>query len=436
MPKKLYYSDVYDFFLENECELLSKTYINNKSSLTYIASCGHKRTSTLDHIKRLEQFKCEKCTVIENKYFGYGIGMHPKTFEKTVKIMERLYDRTYKYRDDFLPENYDQTFTCWDCKKIKNRRLFPYRKQYKYNKEKRCKQCNIKNHQKRRDNHTHKQVIQTIITTSKASAKKRSKNGGRKECGIHKITIEDIEELYEIQEGKCALSGQELSFTYNDLNIISIDRIDSDKGYTKDNIQLTTSIVNQAKSNLSDEVFQEMCINVAENAGVSIPDEYKDSERKELYNAITKLEETVAEEREQYEIEQELYIKEIAELKKQISSLKEPEPEPKKRRPVIRLTKSKKVDKPSPPPIPKETTTTKLPDNLCIDCSEPILKESTRCNPCSNKFRFLQNKEGRPTYEQIMMDKAELKSFTALGKKYGKSDNAVRKWIKLYEKYM
>lgn len=43
MPPKLDYCVVYDFFLENKCELFSKEYINNKSPITYIASCGHER---------------------------------------------------------------------------------------------------------------------------------------------------------------------------------------------------------------------------------------------------------------------------------------------------------------------------------------------------------------------------------------------------------
>lgn len=96
---------------------------------------------------------------------------------------------------------------------------------------------------------------------------------------------------------------------------------------------------------------------------------------------------------------------EINKLKEQLNQLKpesdETLSEAPKKRPFIRL---KKVT--NPPPIPK----TSLPesDNLCIDCSEPILPESIRCNPCNNKHRFLQNKEGRPTYEQILKDKAEL----------------------------
>lgn len=135
---------------------------------------------------------------------------------------------------------------------------------------------------------------------------------GREECGIHEITVKDIEELYEEQDGKCALSGQELSFTYTDNNIISIDRIDSDKGYTKDNIQLTTFIVNQAKSNLFLEEFQEMCINVAKNAGIFIPD--KSHSKEKIYEIISELEDMIIEEHKKYRTIRDLYEKKIKKL--------------------------------------------------------------------------------------------------------------------------
>jgi hypothetical protein len=43
-----------------------------------------------------------------------------------------------------------------------------------------------------------------------------------------------------------------------------------------------------------------------------------------------------------------------------------------------------------------------------------------------------RRKVARPSYEQLMADRAEM-SFLAIGRKYGVSDNAVRKWIRLYE---
>jgi transposase-like protein len=43
-----------------------------------------------------------------------------------------------------------------------------------------------------------------------------------------------------------------------------------------------------------------------------------------------------------------------------------------------------------------------------------------------------RRKVPRPPYEQLLKDVASM-SFVAIGRKYGVSDNAVRKWIRWYE---
>jgi uncharacterized protein YjcR len=43
-----------------------------------------------------------------------------------------------------------------------------------------------------------------------------------------------------------------------------------------------------------------------------------------------------------------------------------------------------------------------------------------------------RRKVQRPSYEQLLAD-VQAMSFLAIGKKYGVSDNAVRKWIRWYE---
>jgi hypothetical protein len=82
------------------------------------------------------------------------------------------------------------------------------------------------------------------------------------------ITIQDIKDLYDKQKGLCALTGKKLSTdTYmvkenqhiiNKFNI-SVDRIDSNKDYTKDNIQLVGAIINRIKSDLSNDQFIDLC---------------------------------------------------------------------------------------------------------------------------------------------------------------------------------
>lgn len=80
-----------------------------------------------------------------------------------------------------------------------------------------------------------------------------------------KLTKEDIENLCINSNGKCALSGLPLTSERNNPMKASVDRIDSNKGYTKNNVQLVGAMVNTAKNDLTTDMFVLMCRNVAEN---------------------------------------------------------------------------------------------------------------------------------------------------------------------------
>lgn len=75
------------------------------------------------------------------------------------------------------------------------------------------------------------------------------------------ITIKDAWEKFENQQGKCALSGIQLSLgeRYGDAITASLDRIDSEGAYTIDNIQWLHKDVNRMKSTLDQIYFQKMC---------------------------------------------------------------------------------------------------------------------------------------------------------------------------------
>lgn len=62
--------------------------------------------------------------------------------------------------------------------------------------------------------------------------------------------------------------------------------------------------------------------------------------------------------------------------------------------------------------------------NHCIKCGKPILSNSTYCINCYN---ISQRKIERPTREELKTLIRKL-PFTAIGKQYGVSDNAIRKW--------
>ncbi len=77
------------------------------------------------------------------------------------------------------------------------------------------------------------------------------------------ITADDIYEKYLKQNKKCALSGLDLFLSFDmNVNTVSIDRIDSKKHYTKDNIQIVHKIINQCKMDLNDDKFYDFCKSV------------------------------------------------------------------------------------------------------------------------------------------------------------------------------
>lgn len=70
-----------------------------------------------------------------------------------------------------------------------------------------------------------------------------------------------------------------------------------------------------------------------------------------------------------------------------------------------------------------------IPDtNKYCKCGKKIWKSSYICKVCSNNNK----REKRPTYE-ILTTEVKKNGYTATGRKYGVSDNSIRKWIRNYE---
>ncbi len=89
----------------------------------------------------------------------------------------------------------------------------------------------------------------------------------RKHKGLD-INLQDLKDLWEKQKGFCAYSG--VPMTWDDSNrytTVSIDRIDSSKGYVRGNIAFCCFIVNIMKTDMPVEHFLWWCRNISTKLG-------------------------------------------------------------------------------------------------------------------------------------------------------------------------
>ena len=71
----------------------------------------------------------------------------------------------------------------------------------------------------------------------------------------------------------------------------------------------------------------------------------------------------------------------------------------------------------------------KIESNHCVDCGKIINNRSQRCEECEHKR---QRKTEWPQRDELK-DLIRTQSFSAIGKRYNVSDNAIRKWCKNYK---
>ncbi len=95
---------------------------------------------------------------------------------------------------------------------------------------------------------------------------KLKKNAAHREIAFS-ITYVEMAALYEKQNGSCALTGHSLCFSGNaraPKTTASPDRIDSDRGYIKGNVQWVHKDVNKMKGSLPNDEFVGLCTMVTQ----------------------------------------------------------------------------------------------------------------------------------------------------------------------------
>jgi hypothetical protein len=73
------------------------------------------------------------------------------------------------------------------------------------------------------------------------------------------ITKQDLIDQWNAQNGKCAYTGWEMSLDTGSKLIASLERRDSSRGYSRDNIVLVCWLANCAKNTLTLDQFIQLC---------------------------------------------------------------------------------------------------------------------------------------------------------------------------------
>lgn len=120
-----------------------------------------------------------------------------------------------------------------------------------------CKKCQANEQKQRREQMLESNTLDYLLKKRLYDALNRAKLKNMY-CDID---IEFMRDMWNKQKGKCALTGIPMTIDkHGRTNTnVSIDRIDSNKGYTKDNVQLVCSAINFMKSNLVLSEFEYYC---------------------------------------------------------------------------------------------------------------------------------------------------------------------------------
>ena len=116
---------------------------------------------------------------------------------------------------------------------------------------KQAKEYHTKNPQRNAEKHSKyiQSNFKNWLRVSFITAKARSKRVNAEFA----VTLDDIMEILNRQHEFCALTGIPLTHTVKDLKAASIDRINSDHGYIKNNIQIVCKAINLAKNTHSNK---------------------------------------------------------------------------------------------------------------------------------------------------------------------------------------
>lgn len=131
-------------------------------------------------------------------------------------------------------------------------------------KDKRCYRCKLEQNRQARENYSEDARLKKVLQDRWLGAKDRASAKGIP----FTISKEDLLELWNNQRGLCNISKIPMTFELDKGRVftnISLDQKNPGQGYTKDNIQLVCSAVNQLKSNWDMDTVLYICKQIVHN---------------------------------------------------------------------------------------------------------------------------------------------------------------------------
>lgn len=221
-------------------EVISDSYIKGEHSFVKVKcrNCGNVQDLAVSEITLRQKQFCQKCRGLSQQKYP---DPQPGEIYNNWEIIQY-----YKY---------EKGFKIYKCKCTKCGNIQCVRKDQLVRKAKKCDNCKIIAKVKpfKKSNRSNN-PFQTKVNRVIDEAALRS-------ISVY-FTADDLKNLYEKQNKRCALSGDFLP----DIRKASIDRIDSSKPYTLDNIQIVTKEINLAKHVQSQQDFINMCKKVVDYA--------------------------------------------------------------------------------------------------------------------------------------------------------------------------
>lgn len=147
-----------------------------------------------------------------------------------------------------MPESFK---TCSVCKLLKAKSEFNRNSSRPTSFAYHCKSCqkeyDAQRHQKRRADW---RLRVLALASARSAANKYEEKP---------LSLDDLNDLYVVQQGKCYYTGVQLEVgaKINNPNAPSLDRIDNAKGYCKSNVVLCLKWVNLARNSIPVEEFLE-----------------------------------------------------------------------------------------------------------------------------------------------------------------------------------